>query len=199
MPLSIDTLALIYNRDIFNQSGVASPPTTWTQFEKVLKQTRKETRGTVTRPAVALGGTLASMTNATDILNLLFLQTGTQMLGPDGQATFSSDTGQTTLAFYAQFAAPSSAYYTWSDSNGPALDSFASGKSAMFIGYASQIAQIKAENPPINLGISAMPQFNLSNQINYPNYWGLAVSRESQEQSAGGFCQICHHRPNHRQ
>ncbi|MCL4405429.1 MAG: extracellular solute-binding protein [Patescibacteria group bacterium] len=181
MPLSIDTLALIYNRDIFNQSGIAVPPATWSQFEKVVLQTRKETYGIITRPAVALGGTLNSMANATDILNLLFLQEGTQMLDPNtGQATFASQQGQAALSFYTKFAVPGGTYYTWYDPTGSALNSFASGKSAMFLGYASQIPQIKSQNPNINLGVSAMPQFSLSSQVNYPDYWGLAVSRESQ-------------------
>ncbi len=184
MPLSVDTLALIYNRDIFNQSGVAVPPTTWAKFESVLRQTRRGTYPNVTRPAVALGGTLNSMGNAADILNLVMLQTGTQMVSPDsGQATFSSSAGEAALAFYIQFATPGSTYYTWNDYKGPALNSFASGTSAMFIGYASQIPQIKAINPYINLGVSTMPQFVLGDQVNYPNYWGLAVSRESQYQA----------------
>jgi multiple sugar transport system substrate-binding protein len=184
MPLSIDTLALIYNKGIFNQSGVAVPPKTWAQFESVIRETRMETSGAISRPAVALGGTLTSMANATDILNLLLLQEGTEMISPESnQATFSSTAGQTALAFYTQFATPGSAYYTWKDSLGSALNSFANGKTAMFVGYASQIPQIKAENPYINFGVSTMPQFNLSNQINYPNYWGLAVSKQSQYQA----------------
>jgi ABC-type glycerol-3-phosphate transport system substrate-binding protein len=184
MPLSIDTLALIYNRSIFNQSGVAIPPATWKQFDTVVLKTRRKTYGAITGPAVAMGGTLASMANATDIMNLLFLQEGTQMVnGYGGEGTFSSGAGQAALALYTQFATPSSAYYTWRDSLGPALTSFASGRSAMFIGYASQIPQIEAANPDISLGVSTMPQLSLSNQINYPNYWGLAVSKQSKDQT----------------
>ena len=182
MPLSVDTLALIYNKSIFNQSGVAIPPTTWKQFDNVVLQTRRKTYGILTGPAVALGGTLSSMTNATDIMNLLFLQEGTQMVSTyTGQETFSSVAGQAALAFYTQFSNPSSAYYTWKDSYGSALDSFAQGRSAMFIGYASQIPEIEAENPNLNIGVSTMPQFSLSDQINYPNYWGLAVSKQSKD------------------
>lgn len=184
MPLSVDTLALLYNRDIFNQTGIAVPPTTWKQFETDVRLTRKQSFAVITRPAVALGGTLASMSNATDILNLLFLQTGTEMLIPGAyQAGFSSAAGATALSFYTQFANPSSPYYTWNDSKGPALNAFASGKTAMFIGYASQIADIKAQNPYLNLGVAAVPQFNPGNQVNYPNYWGLAVSKQSQSQA----------------
>lgn len=181
MPLSVDTLALMYNKTIFDQSGVAVPPTTWTQFDKVVRETRRTTYGVITGPAVALGGTLTSMSNSTDILNLLFLQEGTTMVSPyNGQATFSSNAGQVALSFYTQFATPGNSYYTWRDSFGSALTSFASGKSAMFIGYASQIPEIKAVNPNINLGISTVPQFNTAQAVNYPDYWGLAVSKQSE-------------------
>ncbi len=183
MPLSIDTLALIYNRDIFAQRGVAIPPATWAQFDNVVRQARVVRNGTISTPAVSMGGTLASMPNAADILNLLFLQAGTQMTTPYVGATFASTPGRTALSFYTQFAMPTSAYYTWNDSKGSALDLFAGGKSAMFIGYASQLAQIKADSPNLNLGISAVPQFSLSSKINYPDYWGLAVSKQSQNQA----------------
>ena len=33
LPLSIDTLAMIYNKDMFDSAGIATPPATWDDFE----------------------------------------------------------------------------------------------------------------------------------------------------------------------
>jgi len=38
LPLSIDTLALFYNRDLFDKAGVALPPATWEEFQAMVPQ-----------------------------------------------------------------------------------------------------------------------------------------------------------------
>src|SRR3989344_5351930 len=36
LPLSIDTLALFYNKDIFDTAGIVSPPKTWSEFQALV-------------------------------------------------------------------------------------------------------------------------------------------------------------------
>src|SRR5258708_5262977 len=38
LPLSIDTLVMIYNKDLFNSAGIAVPPTTWDDFDADVKR-----------------------------------------------------------------------------------------------------------------------------------------------------------------
>ncbi len=181
MPLSIDTLALVYNRDIFDQRKIAVPPSTWNDFKNVVLQTRTlSSSGVVTKPAAAIGGTLKSMPNATDILNLIFLQTGTTILNSTGtQAAFTDQTAASALSFYTQFGKAGSKYYTWNDSLGADLDSFANKKTAMVFAYASQLPDIKSKNPFLNFAVQPVPQFDKTNAVNFANYWGLAVSAKS--------------------
>lgn len=185
MPLSVDTLALLYNKDMFDQKGIAIPPSTWKQFQSLVLKTRSVSGGRITVAGSAIGGTTASVTNGTDLLNLLFMQTGTSMLSADGtQATFASQTGASALTFYTGFGTPGNPYYTWNDAQGSDLSSFANKRSAMIFAYASQIPVIEAANPFLNIGVQPMPQFDVNNAVNYAKYWSLAVSAKSANQAA---------------
>ncbi len=181
LPLSIDTLALVYNRDIFDQRGVAVPPSTWSEFKNIVLKTRTlSSAGAVTKAAAAIGGTVKSIPNATDLLNLIFLQTGTTILNSTGtQAAFTDQTAASALNFYVQFGKAGSKYYTWNDVLGGDLDSFAAKKTAMVFAYAAQLPDIKSKNPFLNFAVQPVPQFDKSNAVNFANYWGLAVSAKS--------------------
>ena len=180
LPLSIDTLALIYNRDLLDQAAL-EPPQTWEDLIKDVPALLKTDKTkNISRAAAALGGS-RNINNAADILNLLMLQTGTQMTAPDfSKATFASQEGVNALSFYTQFADAKNNAYTWNASLPNSIDMFSQGNLAIIFDYPSAIAQIKARNPFLNLGISAMPQPQTAQKsITYPNYWGLAVSRQS--------------------
>jgi multiple sugar transport system substrate-binding protein len=188
LPLSIDTLAMIYNKDLFNTAGIATLPKTWTQFENDVPLLRGvNASGQITQAAAAIGGSQASIPDAPDLVYLLMLQNGTQMNGTGGSSVaFANTSGGTGAAgvdafnFYLSFANAGSPYYTWADSMGNAENSFAGGKTAIIFGYSSDLATIKSESPFLNYGVAAMPQpDNASDTVNYASYNGLAVNKNS--------------------
>lgn len=181
LPLYIDTLTLFYNRDTFDTKAVANPPKTWLEFQDLIpKLVEFDKTGRISKPAAAIGGTARSINRATDILNLLMLQSGVEMVDENfTRAAFGFD-GLDSLNFYTQFANSRGSYYTWSDSLPYSIDSFAEGKIAMMFNYSHQIAALKEKNPFLNFGVSAIPQPSQTEKIvNYPSYWGLAVSAKS--------------------
>lgn len=183
LPLYIDTLVLIYNKDIFDASSVALPPKTWLDFQNLipkLKQTNILNQ--ITRPAAAIGGSNTSIDSASDLLNLLMLQFGSKFVNPSGEINFGSE-GLSAFNFYLQFADPNSQYYTWNDSLNSSLNSFSQAQTAMIFNYASSIPLIKQKNPYLNIGVSSMPQFDQNNPKNFADYWGLTVSNQSQQQN----------------
>src|SRR3989344_444688 len=57
LPLSLDTLALLYNRDMFDSAGVATPPKNWKEFEEAVKKLRRlDASGRLVRAGAAIGG-----------------------------------------------------------------------------------------------------------------------------------------------
>jgi multiple sugar transport system substrate-binding protein len=188
LPLSIDTLAMIYNKAIFNTAGIANIPKTWEDFENDLPLLREENQqGQIVQAAAAIGGSETSIYNAPDILFLLMLQNGAQMTSADDSSvTFATsgngtdNAGVNAFNFYLQFANSGNSDYTWNDDMGDALDSFAQGKTAVIFDYSSALAQIAAKSPFLNYGVAAMPQpAGATVAINYAKYNGLAVSKDS--------------------
>lgn len=192
LPLSIDTLAMIYNKDLFNTAGIVTAPTTWEALQTDLPQLRKmNDQGQVLQAAVALGGSRESIVSAPDIVFLLMMQNGTRMVSSDGTtASFATgsngadSSGPNAFNYYLQFANAGSASYTWNDGLGDAVDAFAQGKVAVIFGYSSDVATIKQKSPFLNYGVAAMPQpASAAVAVNYARYNGLAVSKYSKNVS----------------
>lgn len=185
LPLSVDTLAMFYNKDLFDSAGIAGPPVTWDDFEKDVPKLRVvNAAGQITQAAVALGGSEKSIPEAPDILSLLMLQNGTQMVLNDlSAAKFAGDStsaGLSAFNFYLQFANVTSPYYTWSDTMGDDVQSFVNKQTAIIFGYHDMLATIKDKAPFMNVGIAAVPQpADASVSISYPKYYGLAVYKDS--------------------
>jgi len=188
LPLSVDTLALIYNRSLFDQAAIPLP-TNWQGWNDFLSAVpalvKKDSAGNIVQAGAAIGGGNDNIDNANDILYLLMLQSGAKMSdNKTGNVSLNSSAGTQALNFYTQFSNPSSNAYTWNASMPDALDAFSQGKSAMTFDYASQLPQIKSRNGFLNFEIAPMPQpNNASTSIAYPSYYGYVVSRESKNQS----------------
>jgi len=187
LPLSIDTLALFFNRDLLNNANIASPPKTWDEFrDQVIKLTKLDSRGNIIQSGAALG-TANNVERSTDILSLLMMQAGAIMTNDQGVATFAGSPPNYTretppaaeaLDFYTSFASPTNQIYTWNDTLPNSLAAFMAGKTAFFFGYAYQIPLIKAQAPKLNFETSTMPQIS-EPSINFANYWVETVAKKS--------------------
>lgn len=193
LPLSIDTLALYYNKDLFNAAGIVQAPTTWQEFsEDVTKLIRLNAKGEFERSAAAIGGA-NNINRSNDILSLLMMQNGATMVDGKDKIAFAknlnSDSdvrpGEQALQFYASFAQPSKDVYTWNNTLPESLDMFSSGKLAMFFGYNYQLPLIKAQAPRINFALANMPHLKNDTTdafglpINFANYWLYTVFKNS--------------------
>lgn len=179
LPLYFDTLSLIYNKDLLDQGGVANPPVTWEEFQSDIAKLRNfSPSGQIVRAAAAIGGSQKTIGNAVDILNALMLQNGVTMISGK-YASFASEKGVGAFNFYLQFANPDSNYYTWNESQAKDFDSFAAGNTAIVFGYNSDVQKIKSKSPFLRFGVAPLPQVNPVNAVNYADYRGLAVSKQS--------------------
>ncbi|MBU4360911.1 extracellular solute-binding protein [Candidatus Parcubacteria bacterium] len=189
LPLSIDSLALFYNKDHFNAANITTPPKTWQELIEVVKKlTQQNEDGEIARSAIALGGA-QNINRSNDILSLLMLQNGTQMLNASNQISFNKSAsydrnfypGEQALRFYTDFALPSKEVYTWNTDLPEAVELFSAGKLSMMFGFSYQIPQIRAQAPKINFGIAPMTHVNLDGTdalglpVNWANYWIYTV------------------------
>lgn len=189
LPLYIDTLATIYNRDMFDQAGIATPPKTWDEFLKDVPLLKKSEEGQISQAAAAIGGSEKSVDAAADLLALLMIQNGAKMNNEERTLASFASGGSTAFGyrafdFYLQFANAASTYYTWNDSQPNSIDAFARGKTAIIFNYSSVLPKIANLSPFLNVGIVPMLQTKSSNtDVNYASYQGLGVSSQSRSPS----------------
>lgn len=195
IPLYLDTLALYYNKDLFDQAGIVAPPKTWAEFEDdVAKLKRVDSgSGAISRAGAAFGGGAKSINRATDIAMMLMMQYGAKMSDPvSGVATFAKRTetfgtqspAEEAIGFYTKFSNPATPYYTWNDNFANSVDAFSDGRAAMMIGYSYHDTIVKTKNPFLNYGIAPVPQHDPEVAFAFPNYWAFAVSATSKNQDA---------------
>jgi multiple sugar transport system substrate-binding protein len=179
LPLFIDTLAMLYNKDLIDAGGVAVLPKTWAEFQSIIPKLRTLDAGKIIRPAAAIGGSRKSIETASDLLNLMIMQSGGPIVNQQGAVVFGKESLDA-FDFYLSFANPNNDYYTWNDNLGSALEKFSQGEIPIIFNYYSSIAAIKDRNTFLNLGVAPVPQLSENTQpIAVANYWGLAVTKQS--------------------
>lgn len=185
---SLDSLSLYYNKDIFNSAGITQPPTTWSEFDDVVKAlTRIDVDGRITQ-AGATFGTAGNVNRPMDLLSVLMMQGGAEMSN-DSSITFDETVradsqtlspGKDALLYYTSFARGGSRVYTWNQSQDYSIDAFTQGRAAMTISYSYHHNTIRAKNEQLNFAVAPLPQIDnetLGQQVNYPSYWMFVVAK----------------------
>lgn len=176
-PIYIDTLALFYNKDVFNAAGIPTAPKVWEDLAEISRSLTKLTPvGDVVRSGMALG-TAKNVDHAFEILSALMLQYGDNIFNENLSQVALTKSGTDALSFYASFAEPRNSHFSWSNRMSPSLEALAEGKAVMAMGFANDIAKIRARNPHLNLGVAEFPQRKeAKTSITYAAYSFLGVS-----------------------
>lgn len=198
LPLSIDSLALYYNKDHFAEAGITAPPATWNEFvghvQKLTKYTGDD-RTKIQRAGAAIG-TNGNVNRSVDILQLLMLQNHTPMVSEEHTSSLMNGAiektgggrtypGTTALEFYTGFADPKKAAYTWNQDMPNSIDAFVNGDVSMIFSYAYLERTLLQRNPTLAYAVAPMPQVdNTPSPVDYPTYWLEVVSRTSQNSVA---------------
>ncbi len=188
LPLTVDTLALYYNKDLLDRAGIATPPETWEEFlEAVSQSTQFREDGSIVQSGVAMG-TGQNIDNAPDILTLLMMQKGIEvtrgrsvLFNNNIAGLRSAHPTLETLRFYTDFARPNKEVYSWNEDQDDALGAFVRGQSVFYIGYAFDTTRIRARAPQMNLAVVPMPQLDPSRPVNVANYWAQGVVAKSRQ------------------
>ncbi len=196
LPLSVDTLALFYNRVLFDRVQITQIPRTWLEVKEAVKKlTLQDDEGNLVQAGIALG-TSGNINRATDVVSLLMMQNGTNMVDAstnratfDQSSPYSSDKsykpGIEAVRFYTDFAMPSKEVYSWNDEMPDAVSAFVAGRLAMMVGYSYQLPLIKTQGAKLNIGIGEVPHINsdgsdaMGNKVNFASYWVETVAQKT--------------------
>jgi ABC-type glycerol-3-phosphate transport system substrate-binding protein len=201
LPLFVDPLVLYWNRDIFANALIASPPKYWDELYALSgKISTHDSSSDIIQSAIPFGE-WDNVTNGKEILALLLLQAGTPIVSFDSQSkkyvsVLDGQFGQpispaeSTLNFYTQFSNPTSAYYSWNRSLPSSLNFFLSGNLALYIGEASELFSIQQKNPNLNFDVTNIPQVRgNADKVDFAHIYATAIVKQSKSIS-GAFALI---------
>lgn len=168
IPLALDPMVMYYNKPMLETVGVASAPSTWeavTGLSALL--TKKTPDQSVTKSLIAIGE-YENVTNARAIISLLLLQSGSSittstasgmrasLLNTSG--SFGVSPAESAVNFYTQFANPAKTVYSWNRAMPQSRQAFLAGDVALYPGFASELASLRAGNPNLEFDMAVMPQ-----------------------------------------
>ncbi len=180
LPLYVDTMALLYNKTMFYNAGIVSPPKDWNEFvDDVEILTQLNSSGKITRNGAAIGG--SKYTNRSqDIVMLLVMQNNTFSDNTRGNpVSFNTEEAKRAVKLYTGFADKANRYYTWDyNSQIYSIDAFIEGKAAMSINYSYELENIDSKTQgALDYGVATVPQKYANNKVNYASYWSPVVAK----------------------
>jgi len=190
LPLSLETMALYYNKDLLDRAGIPEAPKTWSDFQSAVKKlTKYDKDNNIIQSGTALG-TGDNIPGFDDLLFLLFEQSGVDFVNSNGYITFGDDLKNSAkltaivavMDFYTDYANPKRDTYSWDSKMDNALNKFVNGSLAFFFGYSYHNSIIKSRAPQLNVEIMPMFQLDQSKSINATNFWVQTVVKKSKNQ-----------------
>jgi ABC-type glycerol-3-phosphate transport system substrate-binding protein len=190
LPLSLENMAIYYNKDLLDRAGIAEAPKNWKEFQAAVEKLVKidKASGKILQSGTALG-TGNNISGFEDILYILFKQSGIDLINKDGAVNFNNTSGNinndaiAVLNFYTDFANQTRSTYSWNEDMEMALDRFINGSVAFFFGYSYHAPVIKARSPQLNVAVLPMLQLNPEEPINVANYWIQSVTEKSKHKN----------------
>ncbi|MEK7134383.1 MAG: extracellular solute-binding protein [Patescibacteria group bacterium] len=189
LPLVVDPMIMYWNRNIFSQGGFPKPPSYWDEMLTLAPALSvRDSNKNIITSAIAFGE-FANIVHAKDILSLLFLQAGEEVISRT-QEGFSVTFGQrdatnqspaeSVVRFYTEFSDAAKTTYSWNRSLPSSRDMFVKEDLALYFGYGSERADIMAKNPHLNFDIAPVPQIRGNKtQVTFGRMQGIAIARNA--------------------
>jgi len=206
LPLYVDTLALFYNKDHFEEAkpSTGHPSETWAGIQSDVQLLNREDQSfeRFERSGIAMGRS-DNILRAFDIMQLLLIQSKADIYSSDlTQVMFdTSEAAVAAFELYASFGLPSQSNYSWNryladeDSSEKEITTFAEGKTSMILGYSyayedivNEVASLEREGEDAidinDIEIQEVPQIYDPNTTSetreaYGSYFVPVVSRTS--------------------
>ncbi len=192
LPFMVDPMVLYWNRDHYTRGGVVRPPQFWDELQTLALNsslTRRGESGAILQSAFAIGE-YSNINHAKELLSLLMLQAGTSITAytesgeliptllvrlQNGQIP-----SENALRFYTDFANPTKSVYTWNRALDEAQEEFVAGTLSNYIGFASELPDIRRQNSNLNFDVAMVPQVRTGTRsVTFGTVTGLAIPRAS--------------------
>jgi len=180
VPMWMDTLAIIYNKDLLADADLTEPPTSWPRFKTVAEALTKRNGSKIEQSGFASGQT-TNFSFYFELVNLLLFQNGVTVQDAQGNPIFSTNPKAVEAVRFFKSFSDSNSSWDATLKNDSAL--FLEEKLVMTIATSWRLREILKFNESadinINLGVSQIPQLEGQSQevINWADYWGNMVTK----------------------
>ncbi|MFH1978816.1 MAG: extracellular solute-binding protein [Patescibacteria group bacterium] len=187
LPVVVDPIVLYWNKDLFNNAGIVEPPRFWDSFLAFSQAlTKKDQVGNILQSGVAFGE-FANVNNAKDIMSMLILQGGNDIVDASTLDVVIDERGDSpvgpavsALSFFTSFSNPTKLSYSWNRALAESKNMFVSGNLAMYFGYASEFDDIEQSNPHLNFDVALVPKSSeLATASTFGKVHAIAVSKRT--------------------
>ncbi len=181
VPLYVDTLAVIYNKNKLIEEGYSTPDKDWSEFQQqAFNLTKRNSQNDIISAGLAAATGENTQFNF-DIISLLMLQNGADLNNSTVLSSFSTvPEVQDSFDFYKLFSDKTG---SWDEDQKLDVASFLEGRLAMFIAPSWRLNDILIYNDQYNLnldiGIAPLPQLSGTDTMHWGTYWGQTVAKES--------------------
>ena len=175
MPLYYDGLALIYNKQHFDEVGQSEPPTAWEEFRSLALRLTVRAGADNTSNNVRSGAAIGTADNIdffSDVLGLMWTQAGVEIPGDLGTRA-----AQDALTFYTNFVKEDR---VWDGTMPEATTAFADGKVSMIFAPTWIVNTILEARPDLDVGVAPIPQAVPDRPASWASFWMMAVPNTSQ-------------------
>jgi len=204
MPLYIDTLALYYNNDQFEDRlpSKGRPSYVWDGIKNDVYVLTKSSSDSLKFDVAGIGmGIGKNVTNAVDVLYALMIQYGTVFYDSLMSQSTISSTNSTGMGaseafdLFTSFAGVNQKHYSWNGYMENDFSAFAAGRVSMVFGYASDYLKILAARAalknagtevvtPSSIKVAPFPQIedpsvSTNKRYTYAKYMAFGVSRNT--------------------
>ena len=93
--------------------------------------------------------------------------------------TGETGTIEEAVNFFTQFSNPSKSVYTWNRSLPNSVDFFTSNDLAIYLGYASEIDNLRRKNPNLNFDVATIPQADTGRRVTFGKITSLVIAKNS--------------------
>jgi ABC-type glycerol-3-phosphate transport system substrate-binding protein len=195
LPIAVDPLVMYWNRDLFTNAGVSSPPRLWAEFYNLSQILTKKDGALNITQSIAPLGEYRNIKNAKELISALIMQagnpitqrtqTGSKTVLKENIYNKEAPPTQTALTFYTEFSNPAKPFYSWNRSLPNSQDFFTAGDSAIYFGFASERETLRLKNPNLNFDTALLPQAQSGERsTTFGRLYALAIPARSKNIAA---------------
>lgn len=178
LPISVRTLAVFYNKDLFKANNVLTPPHNWDEF---IAASQKIVKGAPPRFTQLGFGIQPDGQDYHMVREVLVRQFGGSPYSADGKkVTYDSDAGVKAMTFYTDlYNKYKLGVPNFFPGNNSYRDAFVAGKVGMIIDGSFAVGTIKS-GAKFNWGVLPMPTLKGSSvRSNFGSYWVNGITKNA--------------------